>query len=98
MLDKQVGNLLGLANISRNIVTGEKVINVIRNNTAKLIIIAEDASDNTKKKYTDKCKSYEVPYVIMGTSDELSHAIHKDNRVCIAIMDANFANKIVQKG
>ena len=98
MLNKEINGLLGLANISKNIITGEKVIETIRNQRAKLIIIAEDASDNTKKKYQDKCSYYNIPYMSIGTVDELSHAIGKNNRVVLAIMDANFAKKILEKG
>ena len=57
-------NTLGLAARARKIVTGETLITKIRSNEVEFVIIASDASDNTKKKITDKCTSYKVEYVI----------------------------------
>ena len=50
-------NTLGLAARARKIVTGETLITKIRSNEVEFVIIASDASDNTKKKITDKCTS-----------------------------------------
>ncbi|MBR3841389.1 MAG: ribosomal L7Ae/L30e/S12e/Gadd45 family protein [Erysipelotrichales bacterium] len=89
-----VVNLIGLATRARKIVTGEMVLNAIRNHSAKLVVIAEDASDNTKKKLIDKCTFYNVEYVFIESSAILSHAIGKNNRMAIAINDLGFAEKI----
>lgn len=43
-------NTLGLAARARKIVTGETLITKIRSNEVEFVIIASDASDNTKKK------------------------------------------------
>ncbi len=44
--------LLGLANRARKVVSGEDlVIKEIRNARAKLVLLTEDASANTAKKY-----------------------------------------------
>ncbi len=44
-------SLLGLANRARKVISGEElVIKEIRNNRAKVVIIAGDASENTRKK------------------------------------------------
>ena len=59
-------NTLGLASRARKIVTGETLINKIRSNGVYFVVIASDASDNSKKKITDKCTSYNVDYVIAG--------------------------------
>lgn len=59
-----------------------------------LIIIAEDAADNTKKKFTNKCYFYNVPVAIFQPKDELSRTIGKVNRSVLSINDFGFANKI----
>lgn len=79
---------------ARKVVCGEMVLTSIRNNSAKLVIIAEDASDNTKKKYVDKCTFYKVDYAFIESSTVLSQAIGKDNRMAVAINDIGFANTI----
>ena len=55
-----VVNLIGLAARARKIVTGEMVLNAIRNHSAKLVVIADDASDNTKKKLIDNKKENRI--------------------------------------
>lgn len=90
-------NTLGLAARARKIVTGETLITKIRSNEVEFVIIASDASDNTKKKITDKCTSYKVEYVIAYTIDELSSAIGKKNRVALGIQDTGFAKILKEK-
>ncbi|GFI41347.1 L7Ae/L30e/S12e/Gadd45 family ribosomal protein [Thomasclavelia cocleata] len=90
-------NTLGLASRARKIVTGETLINKIRSNEVHFVIIATDASDNTKKKLTDKCTSYNVDYIITSNIDELSKAVGKNNRVALGIQDAGFAKNLKEK-
>lgn len=97
MLNKQVGSLLGLAMRARKLATGESALKSIQSQKAHLVIIAEDASDNTKKRYVDKCKYYHINYYITGTSDELSQSIGKINRMAIAVLDAGFAKSMKSK-
>ena len=63
-------SLLGLASRARKIVTGETLIKKIRTNAIYLVIIASDASDNTKKKFIDKCTSYNVDYIVTSSREE----------------------------
>lgn len=96
-MTNNVYSLLGLASRARKIVSGETLIMNIRNKNVSYVIIAEDASDNTKKKISDKCKSFDVQYSIEGSSDKLSKAIGKQNRMAIGIMDVGFAKKIKEQ-
>ena len=57
--------MLGLANAARALVNGETLIKSISANKVELVLIANDASDNTKKKITDKCQFYHVDYFIV---------------------------------
>ena len=96
-MNKKYLNLLGLANVAKGIVSGETLIKSIAANETKLVIIANDASENTKKKLTDKCTFYQIEYVFYGDIDSLSHAIGKHNRVSVAVNDKGFAIKIKSK-
>ena len=62
MLNKQVASLLGLAMRARKLATGESALKAVQSQQAHLVFIASDASDNTKKKYIDKCTYYHVDY------------------------------------
>ena len=49
MMNKKYLNLLGLANVAKGIVSGETLIKSIAANETKLVVIANDASANTKE-------------------------------------------------
>jgi ribosomal protein L7Ae-like RNA K-turn-binding protein len=70
------------------------VLEAIRHGTAELVIISEDASDNTKKMFSDKCSYYNVPVEFFGDKEELGHAIGKEVRTSLAITDDGFAQSI----
>lgn len=90
--------LLGLAYKSGNVVTGEEnILNNIRQGRVKLVVVARDASNNTKKLYRDKCKFYHVNCVEYGTSTQISQAIGKINRIAVGICDKGFAEGLLAK-
>ena len=94
MLNKQVASLLGLAMRGRKLATGESALKSIQSGKAHLVLIASDASDNTKKKYIDKCTYYQVDYYIAGTSEELSNSVGKVNRMAIVVLFFFLARKV----
>ena len=90
--------LLGLATKAGKTVSGEfQVEQAIKSGSACLVIIAADASDNTKKMFWNMCKYYEVPMEIFATKEELGHWIGKAYRASICILDEGFAKSIVKK-
>jgi len=92
--DEKLLNMLGLAQRARKLVTGEEqVIQEIRREKAKIVFVASDLGQSTMKKVTDKCKSYNIPFLDKYSHIDLSSAIGQ-NRKVIAVMDAGFAKKI----
>ncbi|MFD0711315.1 YlxQ family RNA-binding protein [Paenibacillus sp. GCM10027626] len=88
-------SLLGMAMRAGKLVTGdETVLKAVRQGKAKLVIVAGDASDNTKKKYRDKCSTYGVAVKELYDRVTLGQAIGKEARVIIAVMDAGFSSSI----
>ena len=84
-----------LKNVAKGIVSGETLIKSIAANETKLVVIANDASANTKKKITDKCHFYHVDYFIVDENIEtISKAVGKNNRVALGIINQGFAKKI----
>ena len=91
-------SLIGLASRARKVSSGEfSVEKAIKSYNAFLVIIAEDASDNTKKKFSDMCSYYETPIIFYSSKDELGHSIGKKYRASLAILDENFATGIMEK-
>ncbi len=95
MKQNKVLSLLGLAIRGRNLVSGEfQTETAVKSGDALLVIVAQDASANTKKLFHDKCSYYEVPIEEYSTKIELGRAIGKDLRSSLAICDAGLANAI----
>ena len=95
MKKNKIFSLLGLATRSRNVVSGEFMTEkAVKGYDAELVIVAQDASDNTKKMFTNMCEFYEVPIYFYGTKDELGHAMGKEMRASVAITDSGFANSL----
>lgn len=88
-------SLIGLAMKAGKCASGEAMTeSEVKSGGAFLVIVAGDASENTKKKFRDMCKFYEVPICFYGDKDTLGHAIGKEFRASLAILDEGFANGI----
>ena len=86
-LNKQL-SLLGLAMKAGKVVSGEFAVEkYVKEGKAHLVLVAEDASQNTKKSAHDMCVFYEVPLYDIGTKD----------RALIAVTDENFAKAMTKK-
>jgi ribosomal protein L7Ae-like RNA K-turn-binding protein len=88
-------SLVGLATKAGRCVSGEFMTErEVKSGKAALVIVAEDSSDNTKKKFRDMCEFYKVPIYFHGDKNTLGHAMGKEFRASLAILDEGFANGI----
>lgn len=95
MRQNKIYSLLGLAMKAGKVVSGEFATDKsIKDGSACQVIIASDASDNTKKKFSNSCEFYEVPCAEYGTKDELGRAVGRDMRSSLAITDEGFAKSL----
>ena len=95
--NKKIYSLLGLAVKSRNIVSGEfSTEKAVKSGSAKLVLVGEDASDNTKKMFRNMCEFYKVPMRTLGSKEELGHAMGKEERASLAVLDSGFAKSILK--
>lgn len=86
---------IGLATKSGNISSGEFLTEkAVKEKKAKLVIVAEDASDNTKKMFRNMCDYYQVPIHFLSVKGELGHAMGKQVRASLAILDQGLADAI----
>ena len=98
MANDKVLSYLGLATKAGKIQSGEfSTEKSVKCGKASLVIVAEDASDNTKKKFQNMCTFYEVPYYVYGTKDALGACIGKEFRASLAVEDAGFCKAIVKQ-
>ena len=91
-------DLLGLATRARKVVTGtESVIRALRAKTLHLVVLASDASENTRKKIRDKSSFYATPVLETMTSEEMSHAIGKHDIKALGLTDPGFSKALVNE-
>ncbi len=92
---KKLFSLIGLATRARKVVSGEfSTEKSVKSGRAQLVIVSEEASDNTKKMFTNMCTHYKVPIYMFGTKDELGHAMGQEFRASLAVEDAGFAKSM----
>jgi ribosomal protein L7Ae-like RNA K-turn-binding protein len=96
-MNERLLGLMGIALRAGKLTAGqEPTLKSIRQGKAELIILAADASANTKKVFYDKGKYYNVPVLEMGSMDQLGKALGKGTRAVAAINDAGFARSILK--
>ena len=94
MTNSQVLSLLGLARRARQIETGEDtVLKSIRRGNSKLVFLASDTGQATKKEIADKCHYYHVTLVQSFSAAELSKAIGMSRKI-VSVKQVGFANKM----
>lgn len=98
MDDRQkILNLIGLATKAGKTASGEFMTEKsIKAGKASLVIVSEEASDNTRKMFTNMCTYYEVPIYFFGKKNELGHAMGKEMRASLAIVDHGLAKAVVK--
>ena len=91
-------SMIGMASKAGKTVSGEfSTEKAVKSGRAFLIVVSEEASANTRKKFTDMCSFYEVPMAIFGTKEELGRWTGKTYRASICILDEGFARALTKK-
>ena len=85
-------SLVGLATKAGKTASGEfSTEKAVKTGKAYLVLVAEDASENTKKKFRNMCTFYEVPLYFLSDKEGLGRAMGKEFRASLAVMDESFA-------
>ena len=95
MTGNKVLSLIGLATKAGKTASGEFLTErEVKSGKAALVIVAVDASENTKKKFRNMCDYYKVPIYFYEDKDTLGHAMGKQFRASLAVLDEGFAKGI----
>ena len=88
-------SMLGLATKAGKTATGEfSTEKAVKEGKAYLVIVAEDASDNTKKKFWNMCKYYQVAMREFSDKYSIGVACGKEFRASLAVLDAGLARAV----
>ncbi len=87
--------MIGMAMKAGKVASGEFATEkAVKTGKAALVIVSEAASENTKKKFRNMCAYYQVPIYFFGEKEELGHAIGKEFRASLAVLDDGLAKAI----
>lgn len=88
--------LLGFAQAAGKIASGEDATRIaLERQKGRLVVLAEDAAEATKKRVTLLAERMEVPLVVLRTDrDTLGLAIGKSSRAALVVLDGQFAQAI----
>ena len=96
MNEKKCLSLLGIARKAGKIKSGEfQTETAIKKGDAFLVLVAEDASDNTRKKFSDQCAYRHVPVRSVFSKEELGHAVGLEMRSALAVTDEGLAGSVL---
>ena len=69
----------------------------VQKHKVKLVIVAKDTSEKSKKNIRYVCTNNEINVIELSTIEEVSHIIGKRNKAIIGITDRNFSDGILKK-
>ncbi len=96
-MKERILNLLGFAQKSGNVLTGENTCEIyLKKRKVKLLIVSEDISENSLNKLMNLASTYKVKVYQFGNRDELSSAIGKCNRTAVGIKNEGFKKSLIK--
>ena len=97
-MKKKIDSYLGFAKKSGNLMSGINTCSFgLSRGKVKLVILAEDISENSEKKMMKESRKHGVKHVKYGRGEELSHIVGESGRSVFAICDDNFAKVILDE-
>ena len=97
-MKKKIDSYLGFAKKSGNLMSGINTCSFgLSRGKVKLVILAEDISENSEKKMMKEIRKHGVKHVKYGRGEELSHIVGESGRSVFSICDDNFAKVILDE-
>jgi len=94
-MPNRIYSFLGLAQKAGKLLSGDETCErAVKQDRVNLILVAEDASDNTKKKFKDICQYRNIDIVFFGEKKQLGKHIGKDESSVLAVTDVGFSKRI----
>ena len=92
---ERIYSFLGLATKAGKLLSGDETCErALKAGKAYLVIVSEDASDNTKKKFKDMCSYRNIEIRYFGEKELLGRYTGKKIRSVIAVAERGFAGHL----
>lgn len=97
MKDKLLGTL-GLCRRAGKVSIGaDKCSKAIKGGSARLVILAADASENTKKDIKNSCAYYNIHHIEYSDKITLGNSVGTGESSVVSVNDENFAKAILDR-
>lgn len=98
MRPDKVLSMIGMAARAGNIASGEfSTEKAVKSGKAYLVVLAKDASQNTKKHFSDMCAFRGTPYYEYADKTQLGNCIGKEYRASLAVTEEHLAGAIIKR-
>ena len=97
MNENKIYNLLSMAQRANKVVSGDFAVEkAVQGRKARLILVAGDAAEETKKKYQHLAEEATIKLYYLFDREKLGHCIGKEYRAVAAVLDKGFADALVK--
>jgi len=91
-------SMLGLAAKAGKVASGEfSTEKAVKSRQAFLVVVSEEASENTKKMFRNMCAFYQIPMYLYASKEALGKSIGRQFRASLAVLDQGFARSLEEK-
>lgn len=91
-------SLLGIGMKAGYITAGETGVDIdIKKKKSSLVIIAKNASKNTKNKFINLCNSNNIKYLIISDKESLGQILGKGYVAVVSVKDKQFSSALLKK-
>ncbi len=97
MSEDKIYGWIGLARKAGKLVAGDALCEeAISRKRSRLVIIAEDCGENTRKRFELLCAKAEVGWVVFGTKAALGQRLGRDTYAVVSVQNKPFATQILK--
>mgnify|MGYP000994096851 FL=1 len=94
-MEKRIMNLLSMAARARRILSGAFVVEeALKRKQGTFLLLAKDASEETKTKLTRMAVQMNVPAAELLTMQQLGRCLGKEYRAVAVLIDRGFADRL----
>lgn len=98
MEQDRILSMISLATKAGKTVSGEfSVEKAVKEKKTFLVVVSDEASDNTKKMFKNMCSFYNVPLYFYGTKENLGHFMGKEFRASLAVTEKGLADSVMKQ-
>ncbi len=93
-----VYSAIGMANKAGALVTGtDACLRAVKAGVVKIVVLSEEASENTRKKVINACRVKNIPCMEYGKGGMLGKMTGKSHRIVVGVRDKNLSKLILSK-